>query len=406
MRDLMTVLTFELKSMIQKKSFVMSTLVLMLITFALTFVPTLFNDELTGESTQAKLTNVGFVFHDDQIETAMRTNLDLSQNRLFETVEAMKEALNNQSIDSGYEIISLSEMKTYYLNRTMDYDDEQMVQQVLKDAYRLVEYEKLGVSLDDVASIEQVQISNTVEILGRDALSNYFINYVLSFAIYMILVLYGTTVATGIAREKDDRTMEMLVTSTKPKYLIVGKVFGITLGTLLQVGLIFLAGFIGYKLFSPNYPMMIQMFLQSSLTFDLLLIYIIFYGFGMILYMFVFSAVGSSVSRVEDVNNAVMPLMVLIMIGLFVSMFTFGNVNSTLARVTSHIPFTSFLMMPTRYLMSVVPLWELLLSMAILIVSTILMAWISIKIYRWGTLYYGNKINLFKILKQSLSMKE
>lgn len=410
MRDFLTVLSFEFKSMIKKKSFLISTVIIALVTFGITFLPTLFNEEdLMGESiNQTVLKDVGFVMNDldETQKNALLNHPQLKDIKVYDSVEQMKEDLKAETLQVGFEVKSLLEMKTIYFNRTLAMENEQVVNTILRDAYRNLEYEKLGINPDNLNKIEMQQVKNEVEILGRDSMSNYFINYVLSFAIYMVVMLYGSSVATGIAREKDDRTMELLITSTKPRYLITGKVFGISLGTLFQVVLILIAGFIGYHLFKGQYPSFISLVLQSSMTFDLLLIYVFYFGFGFVLYMFLFSAVGSIVSRVEDVSNAIMPVMVLIMIALFVSMMSFGDVNGTMSKVASFIPFTSFLVMPTRYLMSIVPTFELLLSMIIMVLTTILFAFISMKIYRWGTLYYGNRINIFKILKKSLSSKD
>ena len=410
MRDFLTVLSFEFKSMIKKKSFLISTIIIALVTFAITFLPTLFNEEdLMGESiNQTVLKDVGFVMNnlDETQKNVLLNHPQLKDIKVYDSIEQMKEDLKAETLQVGFEVKSLLEMKTIYFNRTLAMENEQVVNTILRDSYRNLEYEKLGINPENLNKIEMQQVKNEVEILGRDSMSNYFINYVLSFAIYMVVMLYGSSVATGIAREKDDRTMELLITSTKPRYLITGKVFGISLGTLFQVVLIFIAGFIGYHLFKGQYPAFISLVLQSSMTFDLLLIYVFYFGFGFVLYMFLFSAVGSIVSRVEDVSNAIMPVMVLIMIALFVSMMSFGDVNGTMSKVASFIPFTSFLVMPTRYLMSIVPTFELLLSMFIMVLTTILFAYLSMKIYRWGTLYYGNRINIFKILKKSLSSKD
>lgn len=406
MRDLLTVFRFELLTMLKKKSTIISTVIIALIVLLATLSPlVLFNDQ--DEPTETPILSMDDVAFDlsalDESEAQMVINvLNLTEDQLIENSQ-LENSIRQQDFDMGFRVNSLSDVQTIYLNRGFGVENEAIVLNVLRDINRNIEYSKLGIEPGQIQEIEMLAVDNEVLILGRDSMSNYLITYILSFILYFIVIMYGTTVATAIAREKDDRTMELLVTSTKPTNLIVGKVLGVGIGTLIQVGVIFLAGFIGFNIAKGSYPDIVFSVLETTVTWDMILVHVFYFLLGFFLYLFLFSAVGSVVSRVEDVNSAVMPVMVFIMIALFIAMFSINNVNSLMARLSAQIPFTSFIAMPTRYLLASIEPIELIMSMIFMIVGVVVLTFISIKIYRWGTLYYGNRVNLLKIIRRSLT---
>lgn len=408
MRDFLTVFWFELVTMLKKKAVIVSTLIIAGLVLAVTLFPMLLSSDGNGEEPEFKpLTNVGFVLTDlDQIaHDSIVNTFKIDEDYLFDTESDLTKSIQSQEVEMGFVVRDLTNVKTIYLNRT-EFDNESIFMTFLTELNRSLQYGELGVDVIQINKIESAQINNEIEVLGRDSMNNFFITYVLSFAIYMIVIFYGTSVATAVAREKDDRTMELLVTSTKPTNLIVGKVMAVGIGTILQMAIIFIVGFIGFNIAKGSYPEIVMMIFNSSLTWDMVLVYAFYYITGYFLYLFLFSAVGSIVSRVEDVNSAVMPIMFLIMIAVFVSMFSISYINGTIMKAAALIPFTSFIAMPTRYLLAAVSLPELLMSMGAMILGVIVLAYISIRIYRWGTLYYGNKISLFKIFKQAFSSRD
>ena len=107
-------------------------------------------------------------------------------------------------------------------------------------------------------------------------------------------------------------------------------------------------------------------------------------------------------SKVEDVPAATTLVTMLVMVSYFISLFTLNVPNGLLMRVTSILPLTSFMVMFVRYSLSSVSLWEVILSYVLLFGTTALMATISIKIYRFGTMNYGNTTNIFKLIKKAL----
>lgn len=128
---------------------------------------------------------------------------------------------------------------------------------------------------------------------------------------------------------------------------------------------------------------------------------LIFFVLGFFIYAFLYGAIGSTVSKLEDINTSVMPITMLFIIAFFVVMFSFAssNVDNILMKVCSFIPFTSPMAMFTRIAMSTVPWYEIVLSIAILIGSVIGVGVVSAKIYRVGVLLYGTTPKIGSIIK-------
>lgn len=219
------------------------------------------------------------------------------------------------------------------------------------------------------------------------------------FAIYMLVIMYGSFVATSVAREKDNRTMEVLITSTKPTTLIIGKVFANALGGLAQFGFILGIGILGFFLNQSNYPTEIVKGLFQGLTFSNMGIFLLFTMFGYLLYLFIYASLGSLVSKIEDVNSTITPITLLFMVAYAISALAMEMPKNTIVKISSYIPFTSILSMPVRNFQMSIPWYELTISLVIMLLTTMFFAFISIRIYRMGSLNYGKKIKLSQAIK-------
>ena len=138
-----------------------------------------------------------------------------------------------------------------------------------------------------------------------------------------------------------------------------------------------------------------------NIPVDLFVYMLIFFILGFLIYAFLYGAIGSTASKLEDINTSVMPITFLFIFAFFVVIFsmTNGNVDNILMKICSHIPFTSPMAMFTRIAMSTVPFYEILISIIILVGSVIGVGVISAKIYRVGVLLYGASPKLGAIIK-------
>ncbi|MBQ8284341.1 MAG: ABC transporter permease [Clostridia bacterium] len=220
------------------------------------------------------------------------------------------------------------------------------------------------------------------------------------FALYMVILLYGQMVSTNVASEKSSRAMELLVTSAKPTNMMFGKVLASCIAGFSQLVLVFGSAILFYNINKANLtnPIISSIF---NIPIDLFIYMIIFFVLGFLIYAFMFGAIGSTVSKLEDINTSVMPITYLFVIAFLVVVFSMssGSIDNTAMLICSYIPFTSPMAMFTRIAMSTVAWYEIAISIAVLIGSTIGIGILSAKIYRVGVLLYGMKPKLGEVLK-------
>ena len=318
---------------------------------------------------------------------------------IYNNQNELKKDIENSDIINGFVIDSPTSFENIVLDRSWDLYHDHIIISILKTNatnQKLIEYD---LDVEKVYDAFNVEITTKETILGKNATSNIFISFFLMFAIYMLVIMYGSFVATSVAREKDNRTMEILITSTKPATLIIGKVFANAIGGLAQFGFIIMAGIFGFLLNKVNYPTTIVEGLFHGLTFGNVFVFLLFTAVGYLLYLFLYAALGSLVTKLEDVNSSITPVTLLFMVGYGISAFAMEMPGLWLVKVASFVPFTSILTMPVRNFQTSIPWYELATSMVLMISTTLFLAYLSIKIYRMGSLNYGNKIKIREALK-------
>jgi ABC-2 type transport system permease protein len=274
---------------------------------------------------------------------------------------------------------------------------------LLQEVYRLGAMVGNGLSPDVAGEILSTQIESNTETLGKDQMQNFFYTYIMIFALYMVILLYGQMVATNVAAEKSSRAMEVLITSVKPTSMMFGKVLASCIAGFSQLVLVFGTAILLYNVNKEalSNPLITSIF---DIPVGLFVYLIVFFVLGFLIYAFMFGAIGSTASKLEDINTAVMPITYLFIIAFVVVMVSMssGSVDNALMRICSYIPFTSPMAMFTRICMSTVPWYEIAISIAILIGSTVGIGVLSAKIYRVGVLLYGNRPKMGAIIKTVL----
>jgi ABC-2 type transport system permease protein len=238
------------------------------------------------------------------------------------------------------------------------------------------------------------------------------------------LFIYGTMVMRGVMEEKTNRIAEVIISSVKPFELMMGKVLGIALVGLTQfiiwiafIGLIsvvasaFLPNMAGGMaampnagmpagMAAPNSDIAIQLFKLTSLPWTKIVLCFLFYFMGgYLLYASLFAAVGSMVNEdISDAQSLTFPIMMPIIVGFTIAIQASGDPNSGLAVFGSIFPLTSPIVMMSRIAYNP-PMWQVLLSMLLLILTFVLTIWLSGKIYRTGILMYGKKSGWKEALK-------
>jgi ABC-2 type transport system permease protein len=224
--------------------------------------------------------------------------------------------------------------------------------------------------------------------------------YVLLIFLYVTILMYGLQVAMGVVEEKSSRIMEILVTAVKPVDLMMGKVVGIGMAGLTQAGIVVAAGLAlltaGSSLGSSLSSSGVDIALVPA---GILVLFLVFFLLGYLLFAALYGAFGSLVSRTEDVNGITGPLTI-VMVGVYlVSIYALSNPDAEYIKWLSFVPFFTPMLMFIRAALSNPSIWEVLASIVLLAVTTLLFTWLAAKIYRVGVLMYGKRPSFREIFR-------
>ena len=211
---------------------------------------------------------------------------------------------------------------TYYVNNLSIYDDNTaVVNEVLSNVNSLNALMAAGLTAEEAEGVLSVEISNETVSLGKDQMQNFFYTYIMIFSLYLVILLYGQMVATNVATEKSSRAMELLVTSAKPTSMMFGKVIASCLAGFVQLLVVFGSAILFYNLNKEWWGD--NMIVESifGMPMDLFVFMLIFFVLGFFIYAFLFGAIGSLASKVEDINTSSMPLTLLFVAGFMIVMF-------------------------------------------------------------------------------------
>jgi ABC-2 type transport system permease protein len=212
-------------------------------------------------------------------------------------------------------------------------------------------------------------------------------------------------VATGVAEEKSSRMMELLVNAATPFQLLAGKIVGIGAACLTQMGSLVVVGIAGLLL---QTPLQAALFGAKAGGFSLYLtavsipfyfLFLIYFLLAFFLYATLFAGLGAMVKRQEEVNSAIMLPTVLIISGYLLFFFTVSSPDATLTKVLSYIPFWTPWLMLMRLALGTVAWWEIVVTIALMLLTILACTWFAARLYRYGVLMYGQRPGLGQLLK-------
>ena len=408
MKQFGKILKFELKGYLKNKVFVGITIFLVVAIAIVMFIPNIiaaFESDDEGDITPTDLPTMLVYAEDDNLSATVKEyfgNAFVEYNVKVATgsVEDVKSEIISGNAECAFVMTSVSSY-TYYVNNLSMYDmNTEIANTVLQEVYRINAMVQNGLTPEQAGEIMSVQIESGTEALGKNQAQNFFYTYIMIFALYMVILLYGQMVATNVATEKSSRAMEVLVTSAKPTSMMFGKVLASCIAGFTQLVLVFGTAILLYNVNKEalSNPLIASIF---DIPIELFIYLIVFFVLGFLIYAFMFGAIGSTASKLEDINTSVMPITFLFIIAFMVVMFSMssGSVDNTAMLVCSYVPFTSPMAMFTRICMSTVAWYEIAISIAILIGSTVGIGVLSAKIYRVGVLLYGMPPKFSTIMK-------
>lgn len=298
----------------------------------------------------------------------------------------------------------------YYTDQLVNQSIQHQLENYLHQIKVGIATKQVGIDQDIITSIYQPISFDTIAIEHDDGTTartqeEIFMAqglvYIMLFALYFAVITYGNMIAMDIANEKSSRVMEILISSSAPIGQMTAKISGIALLGLTQIGIFVLAG---YLMVYRNVGDFLSNFGLADIPITTFIYAFIFFVLGYLLYATLSAMLGSLVSRIEDVNQLMLPVTLLIIAAFFIAIF-FGleNPETSFITITSYFPFFTPFVMFLRIGLLDIPTWEIVLSMGVMVVTIIIIAIIGAKVYRGGVLMYGRGTSL-KDFKQALQL--
>lgn len=310
-------------------------------------------------------------------------HIEKSQDKLIEKVES-------GVIDRGIIVHGKDDFEVYikdkkYLSNNIENFKAVMGKYIFDDNLM-----KTGINPTIVERASRENIQSQEIILGKDLSQSFILSVFFMIILFLLVLFYGSRIANSITREKNDRTMELLITSSKPYKIVLGKVFSNGLLGLIQFLIFIIVGFLGVFINKKYIPEEFFEYLKSFLNVEFSLYFIVFVLLGYLLYLFLFAVVGGRAQRLEDVTSLSLPTVFIIIISIVLTIQGIAQPEGILLKALSFIPLSSSMAMPVRYSLVSVTQQELLISLGIHVLFVVFIGALAIYWYRRGMTRYGN----------------
>lgn len=400
MKDILTVMNFTIKDMIKRKSFIISTiiiLVMIIIGFNIPNIIKAFDDNDINE--KILIVDQENIFENN---LTLLNNYNLDYTFIFEnaTFEEIKIGIEDGKYDSA--IILEKEanninMRYIVENISMLYEIPEDIVNNISSLYTNIQISKLDLTEEELKLITPSFTFNIEQTSDEEVSGNVFVMMLMSIVLFYAIYFCAYQVSSSITTEKTSKIMETLVTSTTPKTIVLGKTVGIGLVGLFQMVLIVLTSLFCAKTFLDQ-ELLNAVLDVSNVTLYLGIMTIVYFILGYFIYALLYALTGSTVSKPEDIQSANGPVAILAVIGFYLSYFTMMNPTSNLNVFASLFPISSPFCMPFRIMMGLATPVDVLISIAILIITILIIAKVAITIYSNAILNYGTKLSLKDII--------
>ena len=400
MKDLFTVMKFTMKDMVKRKSFIISTIIFLVMIIVGFNVPKILKS-IKGEDTVDKLL---IVDESNVFEGALESLKKLDTGYEIEIAnlkyDEVKEKIQSEEIESAIFVEKQEEnIKIKYIvkDATMMEEVPEDIISTINTLYTNIQISKLGLTEEQLKSITP-NFEFSLEQTDEKANGNVFAMMLLSIVLFYAIYFCAYQVSNSITTEKTSKIMETLVTSTSPRTIVLGKTIGIGIVGLLQVISIVAVALICAYACLPK-DMLSSALDLSQITPTLGVLTVIYFILGYATYALLYALTGSTVSKPEDVQSANGPVAIIAVIGFYLAYFTMMNPTSELNVFASIFPFSAPFCMPFRVMMGVATPTQIAISIIVLLLTILVVASVSIKIYSNAILNYGSRVSLKDMIK-------
>ena len=422
----------EYLTRVRKRSFLIMTFLGPILMAAIYIIPIMLALNSSDEKMRVAVVDESHWFEDRFNDTQKHTFVLMPGQPIDSVKEMVKSGIFDMALYVPPTQLNIPSNAIVYSLRQVPMEVEAYISNVME---KEIEEQKLMANGVDPEIVNAVKTKVNLQIMRMDEKGNeketftkvqFTLGIILAMLVYMFIIFFGGQVMQGVAEEKTNRIIEVIISSVKPFQLMMGKVIGVSLVALTQFVLwvlltgVFYVGFSAYvgighpDMLSQGTVMTqeitsndimsnegVQSILQIAQSIDfgtIITCFLIFFILGYLLYATLYAAIGSLVDNNTDSQQFTLPITVPLIIAIISSFYIINNPDSQLSVWLSMIPFTSPISMMVRIPFGV-PIWQVVVSAAILAGTFVLMTWIAAKIYRTGILMYGKKLSYKEIFK-------
>ena len=406
MQQFFTVFKYEFKKIVLSKGYLISTGIMAIILAGVFFLPQLISDLKlfnSDNNTPVALIKTDYAKSDTLVQTIHAALPDYEVKLTDKsTEEAKQEVIDDKAkffIEANHDLTEVTEYSKIGFSEAST-REVQSIDTIVKNLRQSDLLAEQNLAPAAIAKVLNPDVKINLETVNKNGAASVIYTFVLIYALYMAITFYGSHVMNSVVTEKTSRAMEVLATSVKPNALLFGKIISTSFAGLIQIAAIIIEAFICVKISSANNPSFPVNQIISNIPTQILVYMLIFFLLGFLIYSFLYGAFASTVSKIDELSSAVMPVQIIIVFTFIVTMSAInsGNADTPFNVFLSYFPFTAPMMMFTRAIISNVSTLEIILSILVLIISTYFIGWLSARIYRVGILMYGEKPNFIKLM--------
>ena len=422
----------EYLTRVRKRSFLIMTFLGPILMAAIYVIPIMLALNSSNEKMRIAVVDESHWFEDRFNDTQEHTFVIMPGEPIESVKEMVKNGVFNMAIYVPPTQLNIPSNAVVYSLRQVPIEVETYISNIME---KEIEDQKLMANGVDPEIVSAVKTKVNLQIMRMDENGNeketftkvqFSLGLILAMLVYMFILFFGGQVMQGVAEEKTNRIIEVIISSVKPFQLMMGKIIGVSLVALTQFVLwilltgVFYVGFSAYV--GISHPDMVtqgtvmsqeitstdimsnesvQSIVQIAQSIDfgtIITCFLVFFILGYLLYATLYAAIGSLVDNNTDSQQFTLPITVPLIIAIISSFYIVSNPDSTLSIWLSMIPFTSPISMMVRIPFGV-PIWQVVVSAVLLAGTFVLMTWIAAKIYRTGILMYGKKLSYKEIFK-------
>ena len=406
MQQFFTVFKYEFKKIVLSKGYLISTGIMAIILAGVFFLPQLISDLKlfnSDNNTPVALIKTDYAKSDTLVQTIHAALPDYEVKLTDKsTEEAKQEVIDDKAkffIEANHNLTEVTEYSKIGFSDA-SIREVQSIDAIVKNLRQSDLLAEQNLAPSAIAKVLNPDVKINLETVNKNGTASVIYTFVLIYALYMAITFYGSHVMNSVVTEKTSRAMEVLATSVKPNALLFGKIISTSLAGLIQIAAIIIEAFICVKISSVNNPDFPVNQIISNIPTQILVYMLIFFLLGFLIYSFLYGAFASTVSKIDELSSAIMPVQIIIVFTFIATMSAInsGNADTPFNVFLSYFPFTAPMMMFTRAIISNVSTLEIILSILVLIISTYFIGWLSARIYRVGILMYGEKPNFIKLM--------